>query len=362
VTSTYIETGPQIRVFDSAVRAHDALPLGTYKVHFDPKAGFSLLRIPDLVVGTERIYGHRERKVEKVFKAYRRAQRKLGVLLSGDKGIGKSQFARMLAERSIDEGIPVVLVTEDAEGIADFLDTLDECLVIFDEFEKVFSSGRNQYEGRNRQNQFLPLFDGISSARRIYCVTVNDLADVSSYILNRPGRFHYHMRFEYPGPDEVREYLTEQAPAALAEEVENVANFSLRVNLNYDHLEAIAFELNDPNAQFAEIVQDLNIKPVEPSLYRVEAKFDNGVVLSDEVPLNLFERSGDGRTIELSNASKSFYFSFIPKDLWYSDDGVIHIPVDKLTPCDDDDDYFDEPPLSVTLTLVGQASFAFDGF
>ncbi|MFF2053848.1 AAA family ATPase [Leifsonia sp. NPDC058194] len=332
---------------------------------FDPKEGFSLLRLENLAVGNETVYGERERKVEKIFSSYARSGRSLGVMLSGDKGQGKSLFLRMVATKALELEIPVILVTEDAEGIADFLDTLDECIIVFDEFEKVFPAGRrgrDENDRSNRQNQFLTLFDGMSSTRRIYCVTVNDVDDVSAYIVNRPGRFHYHMRFDYPGPDEVRKYLSDQAPSAAAEEVENAALFSRRVNLNYDHLRAIAFELNDSNAKFAEIIEDMNIKAVEPSHYRVEATFDNGVVLSDEVALNLFERADDHRIIELRNANRAFYFSFIPKDLRYSDDGEIRIPVDKLMPCDEDEEYFDEMPLSVTLTLVGQASYAYETY
>ncbi len=181
-----------------------------------------------------------------------------------------------------------MIVSEDADGIAEFIDSLDECLVIFDEFEKTFPAGGRDQE--NRQEQFLSLFDGMSLTKRIYCVSINSVADVSPYIVNRPGRFHYHIRFDYPGTDEVRAYLRDNAPFASAAEIERAVRFSQQVNLNYDHLRAIAEELNDQNAKFEEIVEDLNIKSVEPSTYRVEAKFDNGVVLAEEVALNLFER------------------------------------------------------------------------
>jgi hypothetical protein len=362
VTNTYIQTGSSIRVYDSTVSTHTTLPVGTYRTRFNPREGFSLQRMDDLYVGDETIYGGRDAKVEKVFASYERTDRSLGVMLSGDKGQGKSLFVRMVAERAIEEEIPVVLVTEDADGLAEFLDTLDECLIIFDEFEKTFPMGskRDASDGRNRQHQFLGLFDGISMVKRMYCLTVNGVDDVSTYIVNRPGRFHYHIRFDYLKPADVREYLTDNAPDASPEEIENAALFSRRVKLNYDHLRSIAFELNHGDAKFAEVIADLNIKAVEPSTYRVEAAFDNGVVLADEIPLNLFERSSECRIVELTNNHRTFYFSFIPKHLTYLDDDTIRIPVDKLLPADEDEDDFDELPLSVTLKLVGQASYDFD--
>lgn len=364
MTHTYIETGNQIRVYDSAVVSHKALPLGTYKVHFSNKEGFSLMRVDDLVVGTARVYGSRDRKVDKIFSSYRRTERSLGVMLTGDKGQGKSLFLRMVAARAKDEKLPVILVTEDADGIAEFLDTLDECIIVFDEFEKVFPGGgpRSHVEGSSRQNQFLSLFDGISAVKRIYCLTVNEISDVSAYLVNRPGRFHYHLRFDYPTPEEVRAYLNDQAPNASDEEVENAALFSRRVQLNYDHLRAIAFELNDANALFAEIVEDLNIKAVEPSAYRVEARFSDGTTYSDEAMLNLHEKGNVGRTVEVRSKNRSLFISFQPNDLLFEEDGQIYVPTHKMDVLDEDDEIPEEMPVRVTLTLIGQDSYSFNGY
>lgn len=363
MASTYVETGTRIRVYDSSVKTHASLPLGTYRVHFDGKEGFSLLRVENLTAGGERVYGQREQKVEKIFRSYERTDRSLGVLLSGDKGQGKSLFLRMVGQEAIARGIPVVLVTQDVDGIADFLDSLEECLIIFDEFEKIFPNGRQLHHGEvNRQHQFLSLFDGMSQVKRIYCVTVNDVHDVSQYIVNRPGRFHYHMRFDYPGPDEVRQYLTDQAPEAPASEVQSAALFSRRVRLNYDHLRAIAFELNNPTAQFSEIVHDLNIKAIEPSHYRVEAKFADGSCLAGETALNLFERVHDTRTLELRNEQRSLYISFLPRDLVFEEDGSIQLPLHKTDILDEYDETPDDLPVSVSLTLVGHNTYAFDAF
>ena len=155
LSSTYIETGGHVRVYDDTVRTHPTFPPGTYRVSFAPKEGFSLVRIDDLTVGAERVYGGRDRKVAKIFRSYALSDRSLGVMLSGDKGIGKSLFLRMVAEAARDQGLPVVVVSEDHDGIVEFLDSLDECLIVFDEFEKIFPAGRRGItDGLNRQNQF----------------------------------------------------------------------------------------------------------------------------------------------------------------------------------------------------------------
>jgi hypothetical protein len=282
-------------------------------------------------------------------------------MLSGDKGQGKSLFLRMVAERARKENIPVVLVTEDFDGLADFIDSLGECMVVFDEFEKVFPS-RAGNDADNRQNQFLSLFDGVSSAKRIYCVTVNDVRDVSAYLVNRPGRFHYHMRFDYPGPEQVREYLSDQAPDASVTEVESAALFSRKVSLNYDHLRAIAFELNHPAAVFADIVEDLNIKSVEPSRYFIQAAYADGSMITATEAINLFQRPEASHTLYLRSATTTLYFTFIQADIKFGDDGIIEIPVEKISLLDGDEEEDREPrPTSIKLSLIGQTSYAFAG-
>jgi hypothetical protein len=167
------------------------------------------------------------------------------------------------------------------------------------------------------------------------------------------------MRFEYPGPDEVRQYLSDQAPDAHPAEIENVALFSRRARLNYDHLRAIAFELQQPDSQFAEIVEDLNIKSVEPAVYRIDARFPDGAVWSAEVEMNLFERGDVNRTFELRNATRSLFASFTPKDLIFEPDGGITVPISRLELLDEEDEEPEVYPASVSLTLVGQASYGF---
>lgn len=239
-------------------------------------SGFYLKSCSDMSVGESKVYGDRYTKIDKIMRTYSKSDRSLGVLLSGDKGQGKSLFLRMLAERFLSEGIPVVRVSRDYDDIVSFLDSLDECAIVFDEFDKTFRNGSGISREKDKQSQFLSLFDGVSQKKKLYCVTINGLGSASEFMFNRPGRFHYHIRFEYPTPGEIGIYMRDQVPGITDSEVDDVVTLGLRTNLNYDHLRAIAAEMvNNPEDSFAQLVADLNIKNVHAPDYDVV------VVLSD---------------------------------------------------------------------------------
>ena len=73
--------------------------------------GFFLKVRPDLVV-KEPVYGVHPEKAEKVLRSFKVFQRNLGVILSGDKGIGKSLFARLLSAKAVEAGYPVIIVDQ----------------------------------------------------------------------------------------------------------------------------------------------------------------------------------------------------------------------------------------------------------
>ena len=123
-------------------------------------------------------------------------------------------------------------------------------------------------------------------------MTCNELYSLNSYIVNRPGRFHYHFRFDYPTPEDIREYLHDKLPEEKHGEIEKVVDFSRKTSLNYDCLRAIAFEL-DGGANFAAAVIDLNIMTTEDEEYDVYLYFDNGIVLQHlRFKTNLYDDDG----------------------------------------------------------------------
>ena len=56
----------------------------------------------------------------------------------------------------------------------------------------------------------LTLFDGFSTGKKMFIVTCNSLYDLNDYLVNRPGRFLYHFRFDYPTAEEITQYLQDK--------------------------------------------------------------------------------------------------------------------------------------------------------
>ena len=267
-----VNAGSRFQVYGEDVKTYKTLPVGSYNVDFQKMIGFFLTERHDLVVTENKIYGNSEYKVNKVMKSYALSDRNFGVLLSGQKGIGKSLFVRLVAETAIKHNLPVLVVTEAVSGIASFISSIDQdCVVVFDEFEKTFAK-RDEW---NPQDEMLSLFDGIDGGHKLFIVTCNKLQDLSQYMLNRPGRFHYHFTMSAPSQDEVREYMTDKVAPEYQSSIDDVVNLSGVVDMPYDFLRAIAFELNQ-GYSLKEVMSDLNITRVDKMKFDVKVYLSNG--------------------------------------------------------------------------------------
>ncbi len=283
-----IRIGERYSISTDEVETYDLLPVKTYVVMYNDKDGFYLTEHTNIEV-REKIYGVHESKVKKVLHAFEVFQRSLGTILSGDKGIGKSVFAKLLCQKALEHDYPVLIVDEAYRGIARFIEKVEqECVVLFDEFDKTFKSNKENDE----QAKLLSLFDGTAEGKKMYIVTCNELYGLNDYIVNRPGRFHYHFRFEYPTATEIREYLEDKLEKKCYGEIDKVIEFAGRINLNYDCLRAIAFELN-LGATFEEAIAELNILNVDMEEYDVYLYYETGDVLHRyNYRTNLYEGRG----------------------------------------------------------------------
>ena len=282
--------GNTYHLYGDDVKTYDYLPAGYYRVEYNNMSGYSIKKMDREFEVDEKVYGVNRNKVNKVLNSYKLFNRNLGVLLSGDKGIGKSMFAKMLGIACVKQGIPVISITQSTPGLAEFLEDLNqEAMFLFDEFDKTFGN-ENNFENVS-QSSLLTLFDGTSaSSKRLFVVTCNDLFNLNDFLVNRPGRFHYHFRFDYPNGNEIREYMQEKLDKTAWKHIDEIISFAEKVNLNYDCLRSIAFEMQT-GLTFGEAIKDLNIIAEDDYLcYDVTAIFNNGEhITAKRIRINMYD-------------------------------------------------------------------------
>lgn len=284
-----INTGNTYRTYDDSLKTFEKLPALTYIVRFSQMSGFYLEKYADIEI-KEKVYGVHTEKIDKVLRAFSKTQKNLGVILSGDKGIGKSLFAKILSVAAIEKGMPVIIVDQYIPGIASFLEEIEqEVVVLFDEFDKTFGGVKAQDGMADPQTEMLALFDGISQGKKLFVITCNNLNSLSDYLVNRPGRFHYHFRFEYPSDEEISEYMKDKIEEKYYGEIKKVILFAHKVYLNYDCLRAIAFELNF-GLSFEEAIRDLNIINLNKLTYKAVLRLKDGAEAETRIVVDLFDK------------------------------------------------------------------------
>lgn len=310
-----IKAGGLYKVYGEEIDSFDRLPVKTFRIIFNKMQGYSLMARNDLEITEEKIYGNNLYKAGKVMKSYYALNRNFGVLLSGPKGIGKSLFLRILAKEAIDKGLPVIIVDAAYPGISSFISSIDQdCMVVFDEFEKIFTISE---DNENLQDELLGLFDGIDGGHKLFVVTCNDLSRVSKYMINRPGRFHYHFTMTPPTPDEVKEYMSDKLLPEYHDQIPKITAFSSIIDMPYDYLRAIAFELNQ-GYSLKETLGDLNITKEDWNTFDLEMHLSNGMIydaFNAGIDLNMNAYSDIRfRNYTKGNAPDTIWFQFLAKN------------------------------------------------
>lgn len=307
-----VNSGDSFTIYGEEVKTYKKLPANTYKVCFGMDRGFYLKLHDDLCVD-EKIYGDCPRKVVKVMNTFNVLNRNMGIILSGPKGAGKSVFARCLAEEGAKRDMPLIIVDHAYNDLTSFISSIkQECIIVFDEFEKVFDDEQGE------QDALLSLFDGIDNGKKLYVITCNEVRGLSTYLLNRPGRFHYHFTFGTLTSEEIRGYLEDNLNDAAKSQLDAVIQLGMVTGFTYDILRAITFELNQ-GYNLDETLQDLNVSQDEELTLRIFIKFSNGVITADDFrnncPINLRRPEGEVQWYVLSFSRDS-----LPEKLKYAED------------------------------------------
>lgn len=274
-----------------------SLKPAVYSVSFNPMVGFFLVKRGERLTVPQKVYGPVERKVSKIMRSYGQSTKSFGVLLSGDKGSGKTMTSSLVANRCIEElDMPVILIESafDGGGLTEFVEKLGECVLFIDEFGKKFDDDEGD------QGSLLGLFDGTGSSRRLVLLTENNVRDINQYMINRPGRVHYHFRHEKLDEQIVREYCQDlEIPEAIIEQI--CLRREASREFSFDVLQAIVNEYLFFGGDITEICDDLNIeRPYEYSSTDMEV-----LEIMDMTAQKRRKLFNDGESIRFPSAGDS---------------------------------------------------------
>jgi len=165
---------------------------GPQLVEIDP------IKLPSKIYSNDNVF------IQHVNKAWELREGNIGVCLVGEKGLGKSLTASIIAKNA---GIPVIRITSKLYNNAafTFLNQIKQDFVLFiDEFEKLFDKKTDNEYGESKkddaitQESFLSFLDGgsVRDNNILFIATSNSDWKISDFLKNRPSRFKYFRSYE----------------------------------------------------------------------------------------------------------------------------------------------------------------------
>lgn len=166
--------------------------------------------------------------VDRVLRNFNSSEKNtLGVLLTGDKGTGKSVTAKILAKEA---NLPIIVINPEIEEkyLEEFFKEFDQPVcVLFDEVDKYFDTSR-----------MLTFLDGMhKTAKKLVIMTANDEETLSKYIKNRCSRIRYYRHYDMF--NDAKEYAELICEAKNIENKEEIVNFIID-NIKYPSIDNIS--------------------------------------------------------------------------------------------------------------------------
>lgn len=252
--NVYLQNGSIFNAVDTdAVHVHEKLPVGTYTINATLK-GFEIVRVDDMSV-SGKLYGDVDKRANRILNTFEDRPNSTGVLMSGQKGSGKTMLTRRVSELARERDMITIVISAPmcGESFNQYLQSIDQpAVVVFDEFEKVYNP--------EQQPLLLTIFDGVYSSKKLFMLTCNDRYRIDPHMHNRPGRLYY--AFEYEGLDVafVREYCEDNL--ADKSKMDGVVTVStIFSSFSFDMLKALVEEMNRYGETATEAMRMLNMKP-----------------------------------------------------------------------------------------------------
>lgn len=255
MTSLYLKSGNTFRVSSkAALDIQESLPAGNYVLKQDEIGVFFLEKVADFTIGGK-CYGNVLKNVSRIIKTFESRNSSTGVMLTGDKGSGKTLLSKAVSVKAYEIGIPTIIINAPwiGDNFNSFIQSIQQsCIVLFDEFEKVYN--------REQQEHILTLLDGVFPTKKLFMLTCNDKGRVDFHLRNRPGRIFYMIEFEGLDVEFIKEYCED----VLIDKshIEVICKIStLFSSFNFDILKAMVEEMNRYGETPQEVLKLLNAKP-----------------------------------------------------------------------------------------------------
>jgi len=277
----FLKSGNTYRVSKKeALDLREKLPAGNYVIKKNEMTGELYLEAIDKFEIKGKVYGDTVKRADRILYAFNDRPATTGVMLTGEKGSGKTLLAKMLSVKGYDQEIPTIVINQPwcGEAFNAFIQSIEQpVIVVFDEYEKVYDE--------QEQEMMLTLLDGVYPTKKLFVLTCNDKWRVNQHMRNRPGRIFYSLEYKGLDADFIREYCMDNLKAK--EHIDRIVGIAGTFDqFNFDMLKALVEEMNRFNETPQEAMTMLNTKPEYGSESRFKIKL---MVNGEEIKENNFE-------------------------------------------------------------------------
>lgn len=258
----------------------EKLPAGNYVIKKNDMTGALYLEQIDNFEIKGKIYGDTVKRANRILFAFEDRPSTTGVMLTGEKGSGKTLLAKMLSVKGYDKGYPTIVINQPwcGDSFNAFIQSIEQpVIVVFDEFEKVYNE--------EDQEAMLTLLDGVYPTKKLFVLTCNDKWRVNSHMRNRPGRIFYSLEYKGLDAEFIREYCEDNLKDK--EHIDKIVGIAGTFDqFNFDMLKALVEEMNRFGETPQEAMEMLNTKPEYSNESRYKIKL---IMDGEEMPETNFE-------------------------------------------------------------------------